>query len=458
MTLFQVEMGALALVAAGVVAPIVKPALDKAKVLGGRLLGSVAGLFLKTVSADNGLAEAIIGYLRKTGRRAPALSPRVYTAEREHVRSLGKAAWILFRHDDVTSDAYLWKRRPIWFRGPGTTTNNQTTNSFPNAFTFFRGTLDFEELAREALLAADVVTEAVSEKKGGRFAVHQMTGTAGRMSISKGGEEEQPSSPGRGAAPNFNDLLGAVPIGYDVEDLGYPASARALERLFLPKNMEEMVQEIRFWRESKDWFEDRGVPYRRGYLLHGEPGTGKTSCVRAIGEELDMPIYSINLASMNDRDLEQAWGRACSNAPSIVLFEDVDSVFHGRENVTGIAGGVTFGCLLNCLDGVKQGNGELVFVTTNQLETVDKALYEAPPLDEEERRRKMPSRPSRIDRIYEVRGPGRDGMLKLANRIMKDAKLAAKMVDEGEAAGDTPAQLQERCVRQALGMMFGRAP
>lgn len=40
-----------------------------------------------------------------------------------------------------------------------------------------------------------------------------------------------------------------------------------------------------------------GIPYRRGYLFHGTPGSGKTSLVHVLASELDLPIYSLSLSS-----------------------------------------------------------------------------------------------------------------------------------------------------------------
>lgn len=101
---------------------------------------------------------------------------------------------------------------------------------------------------------------------------------------------------------------------------------------------------------------NKGVPYRRGYLLYGPPGTGKTSFVQAISAKLNLNICYLNLSGgrMDDDILNTL----LNNAPlkSIILLEDVDAVFVERESVLENQHhhrGVSFSGLLNALDGVR---------------------------------------------------------------------------------------------------------
>lgn len=119
------------------------------------------------------------------------------------------------------------------------------------------------------------------------------------------------------------------------------------------------------------------MPYRRGYLLYGPPGTGKTSFTQAIAGALKLNICYLNLSG--DTLCDDGLNRALNDAPanSIILLEDIDGIFAGREDVSKgrrHRRRVTFSGLLNALDGVRSQEGRILFMTTNHREKLDPAL------------------------------------------------------------------------------------
>jgi chaperone BCS1 len=134
-----------------------------------------------------------------------------------------------------------------------------------------------------------------------------------------------------------------------------------------------LLQDVKQFLESEKWYNEIGIPYRRGYLLSGPPGNGKSSLVTAIASELRLDICILNLSNhnLNDERLMELMANIPMN--SLVLIEDVDCVFQERKKVDD-SESVTFSGLLNAIDGVMSSEGRLLFLTTNHKEVLDPAL------------------------------------------------------------------------------------
>jgi len=144
---------------------------------------------------------------------------------------------------------------------------------------------------------------------------------------------------------------------------------RPLESVILANGlMEEMLDDAKTFLARRDWYLQRGIPYRRGYLLHGPPGTGKSSAVVAIASALQ-----------------------CA--------------FLERKENEDKRSKITFSGLLNAIDGVAAGEGRLLFATTNHIERLDPALI----------------RPGRVDRKMYVGHATREQAHQLFLRFFPEA-------------------------------------
>jgi hypothetical protein len=303
-----------------------------------------------------------------------------------------------------------------------------------------RGTFDFESFA---LAAFEEDREEEANALGDRYRVHRLSGSLGLRPNQNNDDDDDTHG-------NEDMPWNAVaPIGWRVEDFGAPRGRDPLAPLALTADQRRVVDEARFWAASAKWYADRGIPWRRGYLLYGSPGTGKTSFARALAEDIDLPVYLFDLASMTNTDLVKGWDRVLASTPCMVLLEDIDCVFDGRRNVAH-ADGLTFDCLLNCLDGVDRAEGVMLAITTNHLDKVDVALGRPVNADE------GCSRPGRIDRALEFLPLDESGRFKVALRIVADPATAEALVRAG--AHETVAQFQERCFRVALAELFAPEP
>lgn len=166
--------------------------------------------------------------------------------------------------------------------------------------------------------------------------------------------------------------------GAEWRPFGRPREKRLLESVVLDKGVKErVVDDVKAFMGRGKWYSERGIPYRRGYLLHGPPGSGKSSFIQALAGSLD---YNICVLNLSERGLtDDKLNHLLANAPerSVMLLEDIDAAFSKRTQ-TGEAGfnsNVTFSGLLNALDGVASSTSQrILFLTTNHLERLDPAL------------------------------------------------------------------------------------
>ena len=92
-----------------------------------------------------------------------------------------------------------------------------------------------------------------------------------------------------------------------------------------------LVTDVEKFLNGSRWYYDRGIPYRRGYLLHGPPGSGKTSFVLALAGHLDFNICVLSLSDSGMTD--DRLNHLLTQAPprSIILLEDIDAAFNHRS-------------------------------------------------------------------------------------------------------------------------------
>lgn len=215
--------------------------------------------------------------------------------------------------------------------------------------------------------------------------------------------------------------------GVEWRAFGQPRKPREVESVVLARGQRERIlADVRSFLGRGQWYARRGIPYRRGYLLHGSPGSGKTSIIQALAGALDLNICLLNLSERGLTD--DKLNHLLSLAPerSILLLEDIDAAFPSRaENQPGADAAaapkreyqtsVTFSGLLNALDGVASGESRIVMMTTNHVERLDPALI----------------RPGRVDLIEELGDADENMARDLFERFYSVAK--------DEAGAKTPA-------------------
>lgn len=138
----------------------------------------------------------------------------------------------------------------------------------------------------------------------------------------------------------------------------------------------KVFDDIQFFLANREWYVQMDIPWKRGYLFYGQPGTGKTSLITALAGELGKDIYTLNLSKPDLSDDDLLAFMSTVPAGDFILIEEVDCLFQGRESKTEKQL-ITFGGLLTALDGIASTEGRILFMTTNHKEKLDTALIRA---------------------------------------------------------------------------------
>jgi hypothetical protein len=438
----------------------------------------VASLFVVRVEISTEFAhDAVIAYLITHYPRSQFYD-RLYGAWHEYQRD-GRYGLVSYEVFGSRTLVFWHRAFPFWFSnalekktkpaGGGEGAGESSPTKVFSTITFFRGTIDIETILKASCQHSNQQAwsvEHVEQQKTNRFMIHFVPKRESQN------DERGHSSSGLAWYQQGQYRL----LSHKTDELGKAPlhEGKALESLIFPKRIKDLIKEIELWRNSRDWYQSKGIPWKRGWLLYGPPGTGKTALARAFAEDDNMPIYVFNLAEMSNHELTKTWSEMQINVPCIALIEDIDNVFHGRENVARKNGmmplmmskekegdekqrnpfaPLTFDCLLNCIDGVDRSDGIFTIITTNDIAKVDPALGQP---------RKLPdgtvefisTRPGRIDKAVELTYLEPNDKKLMAKRILGDYaeeyQEMLEFIDGFPDLQETPAQFQERCGQIAL--------
>jgi len=161
--------------------------------------------------------------------------------------------------------------------------------------------------------------------------------------------------------------------------------ARPLASVILPQHTKTKVlddMELFLSDKTKTFYRSHGIPYRRSYLFYGIPGSGKTSFAQALAGHFGCSISLLQPAdpSLTDQSLREA----VVSLPKRTIFvlEDIDSLFT-KSRAKSVNSAISFSGLLNALDGVGSGKGQICILTTNHKDNLDPALIRKGRVDEQ---------------------------------------------------------------------------
>lgn len=201
------------------------------------------------------------------------------------------------------------------------------------------------------------------------------------------------------------------------EFLEYPT--HSFDEIILdPKFKEELVLNLLFPMENEDLCKEYSIPWRRGILIGGEPGTGKTKLAKVLCNLLKCTVLWVSTESITQAwEMKQLFEGARLLSPTLIIFEDVDFLGTDRE----IDRNPILGEMLNQLDGNSPNYGIFVLASTNRPNLLDRALA---------------NRPGRFDLKLELTKPDLEARKQLITLFMKGKKFDVS-IDLNRFAADT---------------------
>lgn len=236
---------------------------------------------------------------------------------------------------------------------------------------------------------------------------------------------------------------------------------RKLETVVLQNGDQDDIKgDIDQFIESEDWYHDRGIPYTRGYLFYGSPGSGKSSMIKAISNYTKRHMHYLMLNNItSDNQLLEVL-KNIDYKKTILVIEDIDCMTdkiksrdkkdNKKEHTINIneignineiemqklinghsdKNNLTLSGLLNAIDGIFNNDGRILIMTTNKPEELDEALI----------------RPGRIDRKIEFKYCTKKQISNIYN-MMFDLECPKEILSTINDYEYSPADIISLCLR-----------
>jgi transitional endoplasmic reticulum ATPase len=194
-----------------------------------------------------------------------------------------------------------------------------------------------------------------------------------------------------------------------------------------PSMKNNLIEDVQGFFDNRALYKQYAVPWKRGIILHGVPGNGKTVSIKALINSLYArpdQVSSLYVKSLQTQcnteqySIQQIFQAARRSAPCLLIFEDLDSLV--GDNIRSY--------FLNEVDGLDSNDGILMIGSTNHLDKLDPAIAK---------------RPSRFDRKYHFKLPAETERTMYAEYWRQKLRTKNEDLDFPEELCEVIAQLTE---------------
>jgi len=157
-----------------------------------------------------------------------------------------------------------------------------------------------------------------------------------------------------------------------------------------------LLEDVKTFFKNEKFYKDNGFTYKRGLLLFGPGGTGKSSLIKYIGTQVDVPTLVVSAKIDMDSLLKELIDVSCPDG-CVVAIEDIDGIEVYKRSE-----------LLNFLDGFSSPKKCYFIATTNHIDRIGYAIA---------------NRPSRFDMVVEVPAPNKEARRELIKHYFKGENI-----------------------------------
>lgn len=382
-------------------------------------------IIVKIVTEDNELGNNCGFYFRKNFKES-ALSNNKLLTTLLYIKSKKKFEDVVF-FTTPENGTFFKGWVPIFL-----SQNRENTGKHITTISFIRGTFKTRDLIKDIICFTN---GSFSGEKSSRFGIYYCYGSKYQTEFTSNSTISAQQSFGS----EKHDHLDI--ISHDKDDIGISSPVENL--LIVDDVHNDFEQKMKYWLESKDWYESKGIPWRIGAGFFGSPGTGKSSFVKLLAKKFNLPIYVFDLTTFSNKDLQERWKEVRQQKPLIILFEDIDRLFDENRQLKTTANGkqLTLNALLNCISGVDDNDGVCVIATANNTDLLDPALGVPDSSG-------ISTRPGRFDHMVFMGPLNESQRQQIADKIIDNKNLIPQLIKDGD--GETGAQFVKRCSEIAI--------